>query len=832
MKTKSLLAFAIVAFPFFLISCGSTTAPTTYTIGGTVSGLAGTGLVLQDNAGDNLTIVQNGSFTFPTALVSGAAYAVTVLTQPANPVQTCTVTYGGTGTATANVVIVQVTCTTNTFTVGGTVSGLSGSGLVLQNNGGNNLTVSANGSFTFSTNVNRGSNYSVTILTQPSSPTQNCAVTNGFGANITGNVTAIQVACFTTSVTYTIGGTVSGLAGTGLVLQDNSGDNLTITKSGSFTFPTPLPSGSSFSVTAFAQPASPTQTCAVTGGGGTATANITGILVTCTTTTFTLGGTITGLTGSGLILQNNGGNSLPVAANASSFTFTNQVASGSTYAVTVLAQPSPGCAITNGSGTVGNASVSNIAIACSGSSSNISATVSGLLANTAVVLQDNGGDNLTISANGIATNFNTPVASGAAYAVTVLTQPAGQTCTLGTNASGKTAGANINVAVTCATTITAGVAHTCAVSVTSAGTGTVLCWGSNEFGQLGNGETANVTSPVQVTGLSTSVISVAAGSESTCALTNLGTVWCWGDNSNGQLGDGTFTQSTVPVQVMDSTGSAPLADVARITAGGSHTCAVTNLGAALCWGDNSNGQLGNGTEIISSLPVPVSGLSTGVSTIAAGSDFTCAVTLSGGAQCWGDGASGRLGNGTSTSSAYPFTVLDASGNSPLSAVVTISAGFEDACALTTDGNVFCWGANSSGQLGNGTVSAASATPVEVLNSDGKSPFAGAVAISSGLDSNCAVTASRATECWGANASGQLGNGGSANSSIPIAVSGLASGSVAIASGQQHTCVATRAGTAQCWGANASGELASGTARSSAIPVEAVGVNHVGALQLF
>src|SRR5665213_303375 len=300
-KTKSLLAFAIVAFPFFLISCGSTTAPTTYTIGGTVSGLAGTGLVLQDNAGDNLTIVQNGSFTFPTALVSGAAYAVTVLTQPANPVQTCTVTYGGTGTATANVVIVQVTCTTNTFTVGGTVSGLSGSGLGLQNNGGNNLTVSANGSFTFSTNVNRGSNYSVTILTQPSSPTQNCAVTNGFGANITGNVTAIQVACFTTSVTYTIGGTVSGLAGTGLVLQDNSGDNLTITKSGSFTFPTPLPSGSSFSVTAFAQPASPTQTCAVTGGGGTATANITGILVTCTTTTFTLGGTITGLTGSGLI---------------------------------------------------------------------------------------------------------------------------------------------------------------------------------------------------------------------------------------------------------------------------------------------------------------------------------------------------------------------------------------------------------------------------------------------------------------------------------------------------------------------------------------------------
>jgi alpha-tubulin suppressor-like RCC1 family protein len=455
-----------------------------------------------------------------------------------------------------------------------------------------------------------------------------------------------------------------------------------------------------------------------------------------------------------------------------------------------------------------------------------------LLANTSVVLQDNGGDNLTISANGIATNFNTPVANGAAYAVTVLTQPAGQTCTLGANASGKTAAANINVAVTCATTIAAGVAHTCAVSVTGTGTGTVLCWGSNEFGQLGNGETANATSPVQVTGLSTSVISVAAGSESTCALTSLGTVWCWGDNSNGQLGNGTFTQSAVPVQVMDSTGNAPLADIARIAAGESHTCAVTISGAAFCWGNNSSGQLGNGTEIVSGLPVPVSGLSTGVSTIAAGSDFTCAVTVSSGALCWGDGANGRLGNGGSTSSTSPSAVLDALGNSPLSGVVTISAGFEDACALTADGNVFCWGANASGQLGNGSISAASATPVEVLNSDGKSALVEVVAISSGTDGNCAVTSSGATECWGANASGQLGNGGSANSSTPVAVSGLASEAAAIATGAQHTCVATSAGTAQCWGANASGQLANGTARSSAIPVEAVGVNHVGVLRLF
>jgi alpha-tubulin suppressor-like RCC1 family protein len=826
---KSLLAIAIIAIPFFLVSCGgTTTAPTTYTIGGTVSGLAGTGLVLQDNGGDNLAITQNGSFIFSTALVSGKTYTVTVLTQPSNPAQTCAVTFGGTGTAASNVVIVQVVCNTNSFTVGVNVSGLSGTGLVLQNNGGNNLPVSANGTSTFSTAINRGSSYNITILTQPSGPTQNCAVTNGFGANITGNVTAIQVACFTTSATFTVGGTVSGLAGTGLVLQDNSGDNLPIGKNGSFTFPTAIPSGSSFSVTAFAQPASPTQTCAVTGGGGTASANITGVLVNCTTTTFTIGGTITGLTGSGLILQDNGANGLTVIANASSFTFSTQVASGSTYAVTVLAQPSPSCAITNGSGTVGNSSIINITIACAGTSSNIGATVSGLLANTAVVLQDNGGDNLRISANGIATNFNTPVASGAAYAVTVLTQPAGQTCTLGANASGKVASANINVAVTCGTTIAAGVAHTCALT----STGTVLCWGSNEFGQLGNGGTTNITSPVQVVGLVSSAVSIAAGSESTCALTGAGSIWCWGDNSNGQLGNGTFTQSTVPVQVLDSTGNAPLTDVARIAAGQSHSCAVTNAGAALCWGNNSNGELGNGTEINSNLPVPVSGLAAGVTTIAAGSDFTCAVIADGGAQCWGDGVSGQLGNGISANSTKPSTVLDATGSSPLSAAVAISAGFENACALTAGGNVLCWGANGSGQLGNGTVSSASASPVEVLNSNGKTPLGDVIAISSGLDSNCAVTAVGTIECWGSNGSGQLGNGRSANSSTPVVVTGLSSGVAAIASGDQHTCAATSAGTAQCWGSNVNGQLADGTTRSSAIPVEALGVNSISLLHLF
>jgi N-acetylneuraminic acid mutarotase len=174
---------------------GSTPPPTTFTIGGSVSSLSGTGLVLQDNGGDNLSISANGAFTFATPIDSGSSYNVTVLTQPSTPAQTCAVT-SGTGTATANVTTVQVACTTTATndTIGGTVSGLSGTGLVLQNNGGNNLTITANGIFTFSTSVASGGAYDVTVLTQPSSPAQTCAVTDGSGT-ANANVTSVVVAC-------------------------------------------------------------------------------------------------------------------------------------------------------------------------------------------------------------------------------------------------------------------------------------------------------------------------------------------------------------------------------------------------------------------------------------------------------------------------------------------------------------------------------------------------------------------------------------------------------------------------------------------------------------
>jgi alpha-tubulin suppressor-like RCC1 family protein len=820
----------IFAFPFVLASCGSGTAPTTFTIGGTVSGLNGSGLVLQYNSGNNLTVTSNGTFTFPNAIVSGDMYSVAILTQPSSPAQTCAVTNGASGTASGDVGSVLVVCANNTFTVGGVVSGLTGSGLVLQYNGGSNLPISANGSFSFPTAAPRGSNYTVTVLTQPASPAQTCGVSNGVGTNINGNITAIQVICITTTVTFTVGGTISGLSGSGMVLQNNSGDNLAVSADGSFTFATPIASGSTYSVTVLTQPSTPSQSCVVTGGGGTASGNITGVQVNCTTISFAVGGTITGLTAGGMVLQDNGGDNLAVGASATSFTFATQVASGATYAVTVFTQPTgQTCSVTNGSGTVGNASISSVTINCAANASNVSAIVSGLLPNTSVVLQDNGADDLTVSSNSTAVKFHTSVADGAPYAVSVLRQPAGVTCTAGTQGVGTLTTATITIALSCGNIIAAGESHTCALT----SGGAVHCWGANQFGQLGDGSTVSSTSAVAVAGLPGGVVSIAAGGASTCALTGTGDVWCWGDNSAGQLGNGTFTPASVPLEVLNSAGSAPLGGVVGISVGQDHTCAVTGAGAALCWGDNSKGELGSGSSsAFSSLPVTVSGFSSAVATIAAGSGFSCAVTKAEQALCWGDGSFGQLGNGNSAGVATPSLVLNSNGTAPLYDAVAISAGFENACAIENLGTAWCWGANNAGQLGNGSNAPQSNLPVALLEADGLPLSNNVVAIGAGHDEECAVTWLGTALCWGQNAQRQVGNGTTANSSNPAAVAGLSSGAAAIAAGSQHTCAVTIGGAALCWGSNLYGQLGTAGSTSSSVPLDAVGTDGTNSAQSY
>jgi hypothetical protein len=378
---KSYFLASLAMTSFLIAACSgiktSTTGPggggTTFTIGGSVTGLTGTGLVLQDNAGDNLTVTASGPFTFKTAATK---YAVTVLTQPSSPSQTCAVT-GGTGTATANVTNVQVACSAASATIGGTVSGLSGSGLILQNNGGDSLTITKNGAFTFKTAITNGT-YAVTVLTQPAAPNQICTVTNGSG-NATANVTNVAVACVNS---YTIGGNINGVVGAGMVLQDNGKDNLTITPSGAsstFTFKTQLPTGAKYAVTILTQPSSPAQSCVVTNGAGTATANVSNVLINCPAVTFSIGGTVVGLLGkqpvppnnqpltdNSFILLNNGGDNQTISQNGP-FTFATPVNINGAYNVSIISspstQPNQPCTVWGFSG-VATANVNNLTVDC------------------------------------------------------------------------------------------------------------------------------------------------------------------------------------------------------------------------------------------------------------------------------------------------------------------------------------------------------------------------------------------------------------------------------------------------------------------------------------
>jgi uncharacterized repeat protein (TIGR03803 family) len=250
-----------------------------------------------------------------------------------------------------------------TYTVGANVSGLSGKGLVLQLSGGATLAVTANGPATFATSLVSGKSYQVTVQTQPSSPQQTCSVANGSGTIGASNVT-VAVTCVT--ITYTVGVSVSGLSGSGLVLALNAGNNLAVSANGSATFATPVASGANYQVTVATQPASPQQVCSVANGSGTiASSNVT-VNVTCVTSGYTVGVTVQGLSGSGLVLKLNGGSNLPITANGQA-TFAAPVALGAPYAIAVQTQPSSPaqtCVLTRAVGTITNHNVNNASVSC------------------------------------------------------------------------------------------------------------------------------------------------------------------------------------------------------------------------------------------------------------------------------------------------------------------------------------------------------------------------------------------------------------------------------------------------------------------------------------
>jgi alpha-tubulin suppressor-like RCC1 family protein len=325
----------------------------------------------------------------------------------------------------------------------------------------------------------------------------------------------------------------------------------------------------------------------------------------------------------------------------------------------------------------------------------------------------------------------------------------------GSNASGQLGDGNVVtrlvpvdvIGLTGVTQINASGDHTCAVLTN----GTVKCWGSNASGQLGDGTNVTRLVPVDVIGL-TDVRQISASGNHTCAVLTNGTAKCWGSNASGQLGDGTNVTRLVPVDVIG------LTDVRQISAGISHACAVLTNSTAKCWGNNSNGQLGDGSNnFIRLVPVHVFELSD-VRQISAGVSHTCAVLTNGTAKCWGRNESGQLGDGSTFSPLrVPVHVIGLTG------VTQISASGNHTCAVMTNGTAKCWGNNASGQLGNGSNFFIRLVPVDVFKlSDVRQ-------ISAGVSHACAVLTNGTAKCWGWNQYGQLGDGTNTSRGIPIDV---------------------------------------------------------------
>ena len=380
-----------------------------------------------------------------------------------------------------------------------------------------------------------------------------------------------------------------------------------------------------------------------------------------------------------------------------------------------------------------------------------------------------------------------------------------------------------------ATAITLGQSHSCTLHQT----GTIACWGNNSEGELGSkagefessdaGYTFDSSVPVGVIGIS-NAIAITAGDRYSCALHQTGNISCWGDNRDGQLGNGTNNYSSVPVKVKG------IDDATAISAGVWSSCALHNDGNISCWGNNHLGQLGNGTggtfHDHSPVPVKVTGIddATAITTGGVIYSHSCALHPTGSIFCWGSNDDGQLGNGTGGDygdmSSVPVKVVN------IDDATAISTSFRHSCALHQNGTISCWGTNWYGRLGDDNEDYYSSVPVMVKGIDD------ATAISTGLAHSCALHQNGTISCWGHKGSGQLGNGTGDNvaeySSVPVKVQGI-DDATAITLGQLHSCALHQTGSISCWGTNYRGALGDGTGDDSSVPVKVQGIDDATAI---
>ena len=422
----------------------SGSAAQTYNLSTTISGLSGDGLTLTVN-GATLSVAKNVStLELASGLMSGTLYSVAVATQPIE--QSCSVA-GGTGMVEfANVSNVVLTCSEAAFALGGTIIGLNGAGLVLAN-GTDTLSVAAAAtSFTMPAKVAINSSYEVTVKTQPAGIT--CAVTQGSGtmpASASNNVTLV---C--SDHPFTVGGSISGLgSNSGLVLSNGTDILTVVAGAGSFVMPAHVPFGGDYAVHVTNSPAG--LTCSAVNGSGTVgAANVTDVAITCSNRSFNVGGAITGLNAAGLVLAN-GSDALSVLSGASTFIMMSAVAYTGAYSISVQTNPTgETCTVSSGGGVMGAAAVNSVVVTCSPVTHTIGGTITGLGANSGLVLLNNGIDPTTISANATTFTMHTGVAAGSAYSITVGTQPYGITLSCVVTGGSGNANANVNtVAVSC-----------------------------------------------------------------------------------------------------------------------------------------------------------------------------------------------------------------------------------------------------------------------------------------------------------------------------------------------------------------------------------------------
>ncbi|HVZ86446.1 MAG TPA: hypothetical protein VHG72_05735, partial [Polyangia bacterium] len=377
-----------------------------------------------------------------------------------------------------------------------------------------------------------------------------------------------------------------------------------------------------------------------------------------------------------------------------------------------------------------------------------------------------------------------------------------------------------------AVAVAAGLSHVCALL----SDGTLRCWGDNSSGELGQGTfttTGNqsIPTPVAVT-LSKPATAVAAGSGVTYALLNDGTVWGWGSNSLGQLGQGTFTSGSGIATPGKVTGL-PAAATA-IASGSTHACAVVS-GAVYCWGVDYDGDLGDGEYITTghlglATPAKVMGLQGTAAGVAAGGGQSCA-NLSGFTECWGDNSFGAVGTG-STTSEYN-TAQSVTYTTPSPNVTAVAAANQTSCLLVQGGTVYCAGNNDDGELGNGSFANTTQLSFGPIT-NGPSGAIGAVAIAVGITHACALTSTGSIYCWGESDSGALGNGSfntAANQdglATPVQVTGLPSKASSISAGSNFTCAVVQNGSVWCWGSDISSQLGDGTTIMNASPVQVQG----------